>query len=209
MIRLYLIRHGETDWNTVRRFQGWTDIELNEKGLRQAELLGKRFENIPVDEVYASPLKRAVKTALPVAKAAGVELKTCEHFKEINFGAWEGKTRDELVEEYGELFNEFLTHPQQMTFPGNVGDGSFAAVEKRIKKGFDEILEGKDDVKIAVVSHGGIIRLMIKYLLGIEEDLYNSTWIDNTSISVVDVRKNGNILRVLNDCSHIPDNGIL
>ena len=50
---------------------------------------------------------------------------------------------------------------------------------------------------------------MIKYLLGIEEDLYNSTWIDNTSISVVDVRKNGNILRVLNDCSHIPDNGIL
>ena len=96
-----------------------------------------------------------------------------------------------------------------MIFPGNVGDGSFAAVEKRIKKGFDEILEGKDDVKIAVVSHGGIIRLMIKYLLGIEEDLYNSTWIDNTSISVVDVRKNGNILRVLNDCSHIPDNGIL
>ena len=95
MIRLYLIRHGETDWNTIRRFQGWTDIELNEKGLRQAELLGKRFENIPVDEVYASPLKRAVKTALPVAKAAGVELKTCEHFKEINFGAWEGKTRDE------------------------------------------------------------------------------------------------------------------
>ena len=181
MIRLYLIRHGETDWNTVRRFQGWTDIELNEKGLRQAELLGKRFENIPVDEVYASPLKRAVKTALPVAKAAGVELKTCE----------------------------FLTHPQQMTFPGNVGDGSFAAVERRIKKGFDEILDGKDDVKIAVVSHGGIIRLMIKYLLGIEEDLYNSTWIDNTSISVVDVRKNGNILRVLNDCSHIPDNGIL
>ena len=86
MIRLYLIRHGETDWNTVRRFQGWTDIELNEKGLRQAELLGKRFENIPVDEVYASPLKKAVKAALPVAKAACVEIKTGDHFKETNFG---------------------------------------------------------------------------------------------------------------------------
>ena len=58
----------------------------------------------------------AKSSALPVAKAAGVELKTCEHFKEINFGAWEGKTRDELFEEYGELFNEFLTNPHQIIF---------------------------------------------------------------------------------------------
>ena len=50
MIKLYLIRHGETEWNTVKRFQGWTDIELSEKGLKQAELLGKRFENIHISK---------------------------------------------------------------------------------------------------------------------------------------------------------------
>ena len=71
------------------------------------------------------------------------------------------------------------------------------------------VLDGKDDVSIAIVSHGGIIRLMIKYLLDIKEDLYNSTWIDNTSISLVEIRKNSAMLRVLNDSSHIPDNGII
>ncbi len=206
MIKLYLIRHGETEWNTVKRFQGWTDIELSEKGLKQAELLGKRFENIHIDELYASPLKRAVKTAEGISKASGLEIKTSEYFKEINFGAWEGKTRSELSELYGSEFDDFIKHPQDLPFPG---EGNFDNVTKRIKKGLDEVLDGKDDVSIAIVSHGGIIRLMIKYLLDIKEDLYNSTWIDNTSISLVEIRKNSAMLRVLNDSSHIPDNGII
>lgn len=206
MIKLYLIRHGETEWNTVKRFQGWTDIELSEKGLKQAELLGKRFKNIHIDELYASPLKRAVKTAEGISKASGLEIKTSEYFKEINFGAWEGKTRSELSALYGSEFDDFIKHPQDLPFPG---EGSFDNVTKRIKKGLDMVLDGKDDVSIAIVSHGGIIRLMIKYLLDIKEDLYNSTWIDNTSISLVEIRKNSAMLRVLNDSSHIPDNGII
>ncbi len=206
MIKLYLIRHGETEWNAVKRFQGWTDIELSERGLAQAEFLGERFKKIHIDELYSSPLKRAVKTAEPISKATGVDIKTIEHFKEINFGEWEGKTRDELYELYGHKFEEFLSRPEEHTFPG---DGSFKAVTERIKIGLDKIIHGRDNLNIAIVSHGGIIRLTIKYLLDIQQDLYNSTWIDNTSISLLHIRKNGNLLRVLNDVSHIPDNGIL
>ena len=71
------------------------------------------------------------------------------------------------------------------------------------------VLDGKDNTNIVIVSHGGIIRLMIKYLLGIKEDLYNSTWIDNTSISLLELKKGGAVLRILNDTSHIPDNGLI
>ncbi len=206
MIKLYLIRHGETQWNTAKRFQGWTDIELNENGLKQAELLGRRFEGIHIDELYSSPLKRAVKTAEEISKARGLDIKTSEYFKEINFGAWEGKTRSELSELYGNEFDDFIKHPQDLPFPG---EGSFDNVTERIKKGLHEILDGKDNVSIAIVSHGGIIRLIIRYLLGIKEDLYNSTWIDNTSISLIEIRKNTAMLRVLNDSSHVPDNGVM
>ena len=71
------------------------------------------------------------------------------------------------------------------------------------------VLDGKDNISVAIVSHGGIIRLIVKYLLDIEGEWYNKTWIDNTSITLLELKKGGNLLRVLNDSSHIPDNGII
>lgn len=200
MIKLYLIRHGETEWNSVKRWQGWTDIELSEKGFEQARLLGERLKKLDIDEIYSSPLKRAYETARPGAEAKGLEIKTNECFKEINFGIWEGKTSAELSAQYGKEFDDFLKDPENMPFPG---DGSFKNVEKRIAKGLDEILEGKNGKSIAIVSHGGIIRIMIKYLLGVEGAWFNKTWIDNTSISIVEMHKSFNLLRVLNDSSHL------
>lgn len=205
MNKLYLIRHGETDWNVTKRFQGWSDIELNKNGIEQAKLLGKRFQKIKVDEVYSSPLKRAVKTAEPVAQANGICVKTNECFKEINFGEWEGRTRDELSQVYGTQFDEFINEPESHTFPGET---SFDIVTKRVAKGLNEVLKGKNNESIAIVSHGGIIRLMIKYLLDLNEPWYNKTWVDNTSVTFIEIGKNHTLLRVFNDSSHI-ENGIL
>ena len=78
--RFYLIRHGETDWNKGGRYQGWTDIELNDAGREQARLLGLRFRHMPLDAVYVSPLKRAIATAEPMAKAKGLTPIVDEHF---------------------------------------------------------------------------------------------------------------------------------
>ncbi len=200
MIKLYLIRHGETEWNKVKRWQGWTDIELSEKGFEQARLLGERFKNFDIDEIYASPLKRAYETARPFAEAKGMEIKTEECFKEINFGEWEGHTTTELSEKYGTDFDEFLKDPENMPL---AGEGSFANVEKRIAEGLEKILEGKNGKSIAIVSHGGIIRIMIKYLLKIDGSWFNQTWIDNTSISLVEIHKKANVLRILNDSTHL------
>jgi len=205
MIRLYLIRHGETDWNKARRFQGWTDIELSAEGAEQARLLSERFKKINIDEIYASPLKRAVATAMPIAKIQGIEVTTKENFKEINFGEWEGMTAPEISAKYGKEFDDFIVAPEKGVFPGDI---SFDKVTNRIKEGLEEVLNGKEDKSIAIVSHGGIIRLMIKYLMGFEGEWYNKTWIDNTSISLIEIRKRGTLMRVLNDSSHL-NHGIL
>ena len=205
MIRLYLIRHGETEWNKARRFQGWTDIELSSEGEEQAKLLGERFKKIKVDEVYASPLKRAVATAMPIANVHGIKVITKEHFKEINFGEWEGMTATEISAKYGKDFDDFMIAPEKGIFPG---DYSFDKVTDRIKIGLEEVLEEKADKNIVIVSHGGIIRLMIKYLMEFDCEWYNKTWIDNTAISLIEIRKYGKLMRVLNDSSHLA-NGIL
>lgn len=201
MIRLYLIRHGETDWNKQKKFQGWTDIDLNENGKMQAELLGERFKDIKVDEIYSSPLQRSVNTAKPIAQIKNLSIIENENFKEINFGEWEGLTVSEIYEKAGEDFVTFMKKPEEGTFPG---DGSFANVTKRIAEGLEEVLDGKEDKNIVIVSHGGIVRLTISYLMNFPGDWYNKTWIDNTSVSVIELSKNrGNLLRVLNDFSHI------
>lgn len=206
MNRLYLIRHGETAWNKEKRFQGWTDIPLSAEGEAQAEKLGKRFETISVDEIYVSPLRRAIQTAQPIAKATGLPLQPNENFKEINFGDWEGMTAKEIAAVYGDAFDTFIANPEEGTFPGEI---SFDHVTERIQRGLAEVLEGKDGKNIVIVSHGGIVRLIIRYLMGFTGPWYNKTWIDNTSISIVEVRpERGNLLRVLNDFSHLK-NGVL
>lgn len=202
MIRFYFIRHGETIWNTEGRYQGWTDISLSSVGEKQAQLLGKRFENIDVDEIYSSPLKRAKATASEIASRKNKEIIISENFKEINFGEWEGHTVSELKEKFGEHYSKFLETPHKIDFPG---EGSFGNVIKRIEIGINEIIEkNKEENKnIVIVSHGGILKIAILHLMGIDLNLYMRTWLDNTSVSVLEYRKDKFFLVSLNDKSHL------
>lgn len=200
MTKIYFIRHGETEWNTAGRYQGWTDIELSDKGEEQAARLGKRFEKMNVDAIYSSPLKRAYKTAQAIAEPKGIEIIKTDHFKEINFGDWEGFTTKELKETYGKEFIEFYNEPYKGKFPG---EGSFELVTQRIKIGLEKILNESANKTIVIVSHGGLVRLAIMYLLDMEGSMYRKTWLDNTSISTVEINEGFNLLRTLNDVAHL------
>lgn len=196
----YLIRHGETVWNKEGKYQGWTDIELSDKGLEQAKLLGRRFQNIPVDAVYASPLKRAVETARPIAETAGVPIITDEHFKEINFGIWEGGTVQTLSEQYGKEFTDFFSDPFTHPFPG---DGSFSKVADRAVKGFELLVNQYEGKKVVIVSHGGLLRILIIKLMGMDTGFYRKLWLNNTAISTIEVHNGNYLLMTLNDKAHI------
>lgn len=200
MTQLYFIRHGETDWNATGKYQGWSDVPLSEQGRKQAECLGKRFESVPLDVIYSSPLKRAYDTAKAVADKKAMTIIPDEHFKEINFGDWEGLTAHQLKELYGEKFQYFLDHPEDAEFPG---EGSFSLVMERIKIGLDTVLEENQGKNIMIVSHGGLIRLCIFYLTGMDIRFYKQMWINNTAVSVVRMTSYGAILYKVNDDAHI------
>lgn len=203
MLRLYFMRHGETVWNTERRYQGMTDIELSEEGLRQAECAAKRFKNIKIDKIYASPLKRAMKTAEKIAAEKGLEIISEDDFREIHFGEWEGKTVPELTEKYGESYTNFIREPHKYGFPG---EGSVENVINRIKPGIDRII-AEEKGNVLIVSHGGIIRLMIMYIMGLDSSWFTKMWINNTGVSIVEIKNDRRLLLTLNDSAHLAETG--
>ena len=203
MLRLYFMRHGETVWNTERRYQGMTDIELSEEGLRQAECAAKRFKNIKIDKIYASPLKRAMKTAEKIAAEKGLEIISEDDFREIHFGEWEGKTVPELTEKYGESYTNFIREPHKYGFPG---EGSVENVINRIKPGIDRLI-AEDEGNVLIVSHGGIIRLMIRYIMGLDSSWFTKMWINNTGVSIIEIKDGRKLLLTLNDSAHLAETG--
>lgn len=203
MLRLYFMRHGETVWNTERRYQGMTDIELSEEGLRQAECAAKRFKNIKIDKIYASPLKRAMKTAEKIAAEKGLEIISEDDFREIHFGEWEGKTVPELTEKYGESYTNFIREPHKYGFPG---EGSVENVINRIKPGIDRII-AEEKGNVLIVSHGGIIRLMIMYIMGLDSSWFTKMWINNTGVSIIEIKDGRKLLLTLNDSAHLAETG--
>ena len=177
--RFYLIRHGETDWNKGGRYQGCTNIQLNDAGREQARLLGERFKFLPLDVVYVSPLDRAVATAAPLAAAHGLTPVQDAHFREINFGEWEGHTIAELKEKYGKAYIDFFENPFDHPVPG---EGSFQNAMDRALEGFEALAERHKGQNVAIVSHGGLLRVMLVGLLGMGDEFYRKTWMTNTRI---------------------------
>ncbi len=170
MGRLYLIRHGETDSNRSFRFQGQTDIELNEKGRAQAQVLAQHFKDIYLDTVYCSSLKRAAQTAAPLAETHGLKAVTVDDLKEIAFGRWEGLSYEEINSQgIGEI-DEFFKNPALCHVPGGE---NFTDVAARVAPFFKQCLKEMDEKDIAIVSHGGIIRVLL--CLFLEMDL-NKIW---------------------------------
>ena len=199
--RFYLIRHGETDWNKGGRYQGRTNIQLNDAGVEQARLLGERFKYLPLDVVYVSPLDRAVATAEPVAVSHGLTHIKDEHFIEINFGEWEGHTIEELSEKFGRAYTDFFKDPFDHPVPG---EGSFQIAMERAIEGFNILAERHKGQNVAIISHGGLLRVMLVGLLEMGDAFYRKTWMTNTSITMLDVMEGGRkLLMTLNDKAHL------
>lgn len=198
--RLYLVRHGETVWNSEMRFQGKTDIPLSEKGKEEARLFGERFKNKDIDVIYSSPLSRAMETAKAAAIHKNLDVIPVAELMEINFGEWEGYTALELKELYGEDYVNFMKKPFENTFPG---DGTMHSVMLRATRGIKHILLENDGKNILCVAHGGVIRLLLIELFNLHSSFYSKTWIDNTGVTVIDFLERGPLLLTLNDKSHL------
>lgn len=201
-MKIIFVRHGETEWNKLARFQGSSDIELSDVGHEQAMLVGKRLEDIEISAIYSSTFKRAYATAVAIRGDRDIEIQKDKRLGEIDFGHWEGMLFEDVKIKYPEDFTVYRQRPHECVIPG---EGSLDKARKRAWQALNEIIElhkGTDD-NIVIAAHGGIIRLMIFELLNIGTEAFTSFPLHNTSVSVVEVTPERNILRLFNDISHL------
>ena len=180
-MKLYIIRHGQTDWNIAKKIQGRQDIPLNERGHFQAQCLGKAMENRPITAVFSSPQIRAMETAIAVASPAGVPVIPVRDLMEINYGVWEGKTEEELLRDDRALYEAWWSHPAETAPP----EGErINQVNERCRQAWKEIkpqLTGD----AAIVAHGGLLAHFMEQLLG-SESIAASTVAHNASITTIE-----------------------
>jgi broad specificity phosphatase PhoE len=150
MVEILLVRHGETDLNAGEIFRGRLDVDLNEEGMKQAELLGDYLGKEKIDLVYSSPLKRAVKTAAAVARPHNLEVTVAEGLIDIDYGEWQGLPLREIRERYGELYRDWEDTPEQVRIPGGE---SLEDVRSRALPFLEDAVMRFGEGKIVLVSH--------------------------------------------------------
>ena len=160
MLRVLIVRHGQTSYNKEFRNQGHADIELDEVGHAQAACLADTLSGEEIDAVYSSPLKRAHATAIAIAKGADVTVD--KRIAERDYGRWEGKTRDEILETDAEAFGLYRTDPVIHT-SGGVETG--VEVFMRCVAFLADVFQKHEEGTVLIVTHGGSGSALIAALL--------------------------------------------
>jgi ribonuclease H / adenosylcobalamin/alpha-ribazole phosphatase len=190
-VRLYLVRHGAPDERAAGRCCGRTDVELSAAGRREAVRLAAAFADAGVAAVYASPLRRAVATAEPIAAAAGCDVTLCAGLVEIDFGAFEGRTFDELAAAEPELYERWMAAPAAVRFPGGE---SYADVRARAVAAAEAIARRHLDGAAVAVAHAGPIRAILAAALRMPDDAIFRLGVPYASIAVVEWTAGGPIV---------------
>jgi len=201
MKRLYLLRHGETQWNREEVFRGTKDIPLNERGLKQAQMAGKYFKDKGIQGIFSSPLKRALETAQAVGRETGKHIEIVNEFTDINFGIWEGLTVEEVKRVYRDDFELWRRSPEKLSLQGAE---TIHMVRQRISKGLERIKQLEYET-ILVVTHRVICKVIVLYLLNIGNEHFWDMKFDPTSITLIERDKDRFILTFSNDTCHLKE----
>jgi len=176
---LIMIRHGVTAWNKERRFQGQIDIPLDDEGLRQAQLLGQSMAGAALAAVYASDLTRARQTAEPLASALGLPVVAEPGLRERHYGAFEGRTWDELQREHAADFARWRAREPDFSLPG--GGETLLALHDRVEATMRALAARHPGASVVAVTHGGVLDCAYRIATGLgmreprQHDLLNAS----------------------------------
>lgn len=182
MRKIYLVRHGETDANVEKKYCGQTDVDLNHKGLRDAASIAKVLKNTTFDSIVSSDLKRTLKTAELINAYHHLEIELIPEFREINFGKFENLTFEEIGIQYPEEKEKMIKEKINYNF---LEGESLKALHKRVVGAFNKLLKEKENEDLLIVSHGGVIRMILTEILSGDINNYWSIEVDNTRISTI------------------------
>ena len=205
MKTLYIVRHGETDWNKMGKYQGITDVPLNENGLNQAKACGEALKDITFDRILSSDLSRALVTAETIRGNRTTPITVDKRLRELNFGDWEAMLFSDIEARWPGLIDEMYLRPHLVKVPNGE---SFKDLQDRAWAGLEEFLHENDEEEtLLVVCHGGTIRTLLCKLLDISISHCWNFSQGNTAINRIFYNGMGeydhNILNLLNDTAHV------
>lgn len=197
------MRHGETRWNQENRVLGHTEIELNEKGRKQAERLALRLKDETVAAIYSSPLRRARETAEEIARFHGLEVVTEDGLKEVDAGELDGLTFKEMMERYGDFLKEWLKDDPSLKMPGGE---SIAELQQRTWPAVGRMVRDHPDGVVILVSHAFAILSIICKAIGLSLSHFRRLRLSTASISILNFGERGTSLALFNDTCHLFSN---
>jgi alpha-ribazole phosphatase len=196
--KVILIRHGETEWSYQKRYCGFADIDLNEKGRMQARKLLERLSKEKTHKVYSSGMKRTVQCAKIVFK--DMQAEELLDLREINFGIFEGLTYKDIMEKYPQVYGEWLGSPLDIVIPRGE---SLKSLARRARKALRRILSQNSNKTVAVFTHGGPIRVILCDTLKLDLKEIWQIELELASISIIEFVKGREKIHLLNDISHL------
>ena len=203
LTRIFLIRHGETEWNALGKLQGTSNVQLSAVGINQARLLAEHAPFHTADAIYSSDLIRARSTAEILAKRFNLKVRVMLELREANFGDWEGQSISDLAEDLNSGFEKFFTAPELCRPPHGE---TFADCQARMVSAIRKIIaenKSNEDKRIIVVSHGASIRLFLCAVLGMP---INKMWTlaqFNMALNVLRVDDGNFTLELFNNTMHL------
>ena len=201
MLRLYLVRHGQTEWNVQKRMQGWQDSALTEKGVNNAIALREKLEGVDFVAIYTSTSERTIETARLIIDKRNLAINTNEDLREINLGEWEGKTHDEIKDFYPEQYKYFLENPALYE---PVGGETFEQLINRAIKVLNYINSKHTDGNILVITHSVILKSLLMHVKGkTVKDLWAPPFIHDTSLSILEIEDGVHSLISEGDITHL------
>jgi alpha-ribazole phosphatase len=203
-MRLFLTRHGQTDWNIAGRYQGQSDVPLNQAGQWQAEQIANRLSRETIHAIYSSDLSRAVDTAQKIAnmQKENPTFQKDSRWRELSFGDWEGLTYKEMSAHSPDLFSRWMVDPENISTPNGE---TLIQLSERVKSVFDEIKNNHQDQTVLVVGHSGSLQTLLAATLGVELNRYWQFRISQASLSELNVVEGSAVLNLLNETTHLQE----
>lgn len=200
MTTLYITRHGETEWNTEGRMQGWNDSPLTSLGINQAHWLCTRLKEIDFNAIYSSPTGRAYKTAEIVKGKKNIEIIAHDALREINLSEWEGLDQEGIKEKDEKQFYNFWKAPHLYK---PLSGEDFLELQYRVTAGIREIVKKHKDETVLIVTHTMTLKAL---MAGLENKSISTIWdppfIKQTSLTIIEMDEDKICIKMHADDSH-------
>jgi alpha-ribazole phosphatase len=194
-MKLYLIRHGEVEGGLEGRLCGRTDVPLTTRGVDRSHQLAEALAGAQLSAIYSSDLQRARATAEIIADKNGLTVTENAAWREIDMGQWEGLIMKRIYEETPELVTQLFADPSSFQYPGGE---SFATFTTRIQNALKDLLSQHANDRVALVTHGGVSRVIIGIVLGVPPSNWLRLAQDYGCLNVIEWYDENPMLRLLN-----------